>query len=449
MGDGCHGRRSQRAQCDVVQHPSGWAPHALPQWSVLPRVLAPRGVRVSRRADDRARPGDFDRIACRPAVGSEPHALDDPRGAAGGRRHCLGSRPLPASEGEAPEVSASPFPFSLQIASVECPRSSEGFETTSTSVPNLRSLSTTERRYSEPWIRGAADARSLPGVDGGTEEGLDPALPPRAPREGREVRVPDPPRTARPVERVLRPQGGDAVSGAPAARGARVRAEPVAGAGERHAEEVLPTHGPRADRAERGTGDLGRDDPRRGRGAGRSPMTPSEDYVGRVRRAMAGMEPAVRDDILRELRSHIAESTAANGGNVGSSLTALGTPEEVGRRYRELYGYGRGFKGLFSVIAFLLAFASVPVLSVGSESLFPYALSLVILIIAAAWILWVSVAAGFRAGGLAGLGAMVSRFGAFGLWAGDRLGAPARCGGLGLLGVVSPALVVIRVVPGA
>jgi len=177
-------------------------------------------------------------------------------------------------------------------------------------------------------------------------------------------------------------------------------------------------------------------------------MTPSEDYVGRVRRAMAGMEPAVRDDILRELRSHIAESTAANGGNVGSSLTALGTPEEVGHRYRELYGYGRGFKGLFAVIAFLLAFASVPVLSVGSESLFPYALSLVFLIIAAAWILWVSVAAGSRAGLLAGLGAMASRFVAFGIAAGTLAGAQTSASGLVLLVVVSLALIVIGWIPG-
>src|SRR2546425_2164226 len=312
----------------------------------------------------------------------------------------------------------------------------------------MGSLSTTESRYSEARIRGALDARSLPGVDRGTEEGLDPALPPRASREGREVRVPDPPRTARSVERVLRPQGGDAVSGAPAARGARVRAEPVAGAGDRHAEEVLPAHGPRTDRAGRGAGELGRDDPRRGAGAGRSPMTPSEDYVGRVRRAMAGMEPAVRDDILRELRSHIAESTAANGGNVGSSLTALGTPEEVGRRYRELYGYGRGFKSLFAVMPVLLAFASLPALSVGSESLFPFALSLVFLVIAAALVLWVSVAAGSRAGLLAGLRGMGSRFVAFGIAAGTLAGAQTSASGLVLLVVVSLALIVIGWIPG-
>src|SRR5207245_4027988 len=99
----------------------------------------------------------------------------------------------------------------------------EGSKPASESSRHQRSRSATERRYSEPWIRGAADARSLPGVDRGTEEGLDPALPPRAPGEGGEVRFPDPPRTARPVERLFRPQGGDTVSGASAARGVRGR----------------------------------------------------------------------------------------------------------------------------------------------------------------------------------------------------------------------------------
>jgi len=49
-------------------------------------------------------------------------------------------------------------------------------------------------------------------------------------------------------------------------------------------------------------------------------MTPPDEYLEQVRRAMSGMEPRVRDDILLELRSHIAESTAANGGNLNASL---------------------------------------------------------------------------------------------------------------------------------
>ena len=136
-------------------------------------------------------------------------------------------------------------------------------------------------------------------------------------------------------------------------------------------------------------------------------MTPPDEYLEQVRRAMSGMEPRVRDDILLELRGHIAESTAANGGNVNASLAAVGSPQEVGRRYRELYGVGRSYKILFAGIAFLLGIASVPVLAVGPESLFPYALSIVTLVGAAVWILWVSVTAGSRAGILAGIAAVI------------------------------------------
>src|SRR6058998_4023460 len=236
-----------------------------------------------------------------------------------------------------------------------------------------------ERPYSASRIRGESDGGSLPRVDRGTEERVDPTVPLGPPGERGEIRVPDPPRAPRQVERLLRPQGRDSVPGASAARGAGVRPEPVAGAGERHASEVLPAHGPRADRADGGARDLGRDDRRRRARPGGRPMTAPDEYLGQVRRAMAGMEPKVRDDILLELRSHIAESTAANGGNVNASLAAVGTPEDVGRHYRELYGYARSYKILFAAIAFFVALPSVPVLAVGTESLFPYALSVLFL----------------------------------------------------------------------
>src|SRR5256886_16222333 len=254
----------------------------------------------------------------------------------------------------------------------------------------------TESRYSEARIRGEPDARSLAGVDRGAEEGLDPTVSARPAREGGEVRFPDPPRTPGRVERVLRFEGGDVVPGARPAGGARVRGEPVAGAGERHAAKVLPAHGPRSDRVGGSPRDLGRDDGRRGTRPGGRPMTPPDTYLEQVRRAMSGVEPGVRDDILRELRSHIAESTAANGGNVNASLAAVGCGGGVGRHYRELYGYGRAYKTQFAPIASFLAFLSVPVPAAGAESLFPYAFSIVFLVIAAAWVLLVSVAAGAR-----------------------------------------------------
>src|SRR5439155_1684751 len=206
-------------------------------------------------------------------------------------------------------------------------------------VPRPRTPSMTESRNTDGRIRGGPDDGSLPRVDRGAEEGLDPTVPARAPEQGGEVRVPDPARAARPVE--------------------------------------------------------------------------------------------------RELRGHIVESSAANGGNVHASLEALGLPRDVGRHYREIYGYGTAFKLMFAAIAFLLAIPSVPVLVIGSETVFPFTLSIVFVVAAAAWILWVGVAAGTQAGIVAGLAGMVGRISAFGAVAFRESGAITSAGGLGLLVAVS------------
>src|SRR3989441_416242 len=206
-----------------------------------------------------------------------------------------------------------------------------------------------ERPYSASRIRGESDGGSLPRVDRGTEERVDPTVPLGPPGERGEIRVPDPPRAPRQVERLLRPQGGDAVPGASAARGAGVRPEPVAGAGERHASEVLPAHGPRADRADGGARDLGRDDRRRRARPGGRPMTAPDEYLDEVRHAMAGMEPKVRDDILLELPSHIAESTAANGGDGNASPRAIGSAGNGGRPFPPIVWVLQPLKGPFAI----------------------------------------------------------------------------------------------------
>src|SRR2546422_10060293 len=113
-------------------------------------------------------------------------------------------------------------------------------------MSDLRIPSRPERPYSASRIRGESDGGSLPRVDRGTEEGFDPTLPLGPPGERGEVRVPDSPRAPRQVERLLRPQGTDAVPGASAARGPGDRPEPRAGAGGRHGSEVTPARGPRS-----------------------------------------------------------------------------------------------------------------------------------------------------------------------------------------------------------
>lgn len=177
-------------------------------------------------------------------------------------------------------------------------------------------------------------------------------------------------------------------------------------------------------------------------------MTTAEAYLADVRRAMAGMSAAVREDIVRELRGHIAEAVATNGGNVNASIAALGPAKEVGRRYRELYGYGTGYTALFAAIAFLVAVPSIPVLVVGTEGLFPFFLSIPFVIGAAGWIMWVSVRAGSRAGVLAGAAGMTGRLAAFGVAVVTQPGADVAVGGLGLLVAVSIAFVFLGWIPG-
>ena len=177
-------------------------------------------------------------------------------------------------------------------------------------------------------------------------------------------------------------------------------------------------------------------------------MTPPEEYLAQVRRAMAGMDPVVRDDIVRELRSHVAESMAANGGNPGVALAGLGSPAQVGRHYREIYGYGRGFRILFVAIAFLIAIPSVPVLAVGEQGVFPFSFSILFLALAAAWVLRVSVTAGSRTGLLAGIAAGVARAVAFSLTAVLQPASTATLEGLVLLAAASTFLVILGWLPG-
>ncbi|HYM40490.1 MAG TPA: hypothetical protein VEY12_10205 [Thermoplasmata archaeon] len=131
-------------------------------------------------------------------------------------------------------------------------------------------------------------------------------------------------------------------------------------------------------------------------------MTEADDFLAEVRAAMFGMEARIRDDILRELASHIAEATASRG-DVGSALAEFGPARQVGREYRRVYGFGKGFVLLFAAVAFLLAIPSAPVLQVTEEFPIPNVLAFPLIFVLVAWVLWVSVAAGSRAGLLAGL----------------------------------------------
>src|SRR3970040_2596882 len=154
----------------------------------------------------------------------------------------------------------------------------------------------------------------------------------RTPREGTEGRVPDYQGAPGSIGRMLRSEGGNLVSGAPEARGAGLRGEPLGRAGEREPPEVLSEHGEGASRLGRGPRAVGTAHRERSEGPGGGAMTSVDAYVEHVRRGLAGMDAGVRHDIVRELRSHLVDSVAANGGDANAAVASLGDPVVVARR---------------------------------------------------------------------------------------------------------------------
>lgn len=59
-----------------------------------------------------------------------------------------------------------------------------------------------------------------------------------------------------------------------------------------------------------------------------------EKYLARARVAMRGMPGGEVEDALRELRSHIAELAAQDGGNAEAALESLGDPVELAKKYQ-------------------------------------------------------------------------------------------------------------------
>jgi uncharacterized membrane protein len=61
-----------------------------------------------------------------------------------------------------------------------------------------------------------------------------------------------------------------------------------------------------------------------------------ETYLGRLNAALAGVAPAQKDEIVREISAHImdtAAGTADRDGAIDRVLRLLGTPEELAERY--------------------------------------------------------------------------------------------------------------------
>ena len=178
-------------------------------------------------------------------------------------------------------------------------------------------------------------------------------------------------------------------------------------------------------------------------------MMSIDGYLHDIGRRLAGMDSQIRKDVLQELRSHLMESVAANGGNVGAAVAGLGDATAVAKRYRELYGYGATYRALFAGIAGVLGVFTVPVLFAGDEAIFPFFISAIVLSVAFAFLIWTSLAAGNRAALMAGAVALLGRMAGFIFALGVNRGASlVTADGLALFGLVSVLLVLVAWIPG-
>jgi len=182
-------------------------------------------------------------------------------------------------------------------------------------------------------------------------------------------------------------------------------------------------------------------------------VTQIDEYLARVGSAMTGMEPRVRRDILEELRSHLEDSASMPGGDQGRAIEAMGPATKVGREYRAVYGYSRGYKLVFVVLAAGLGALTLPVLQgatspLGIPDYSPNLLALPFLVLVVFWLLWVSVQAGSRAGVYAGIGASLGRLGAALLLFFAPSGGIVTAEGFAVLLLSSALLVLVGWLPG-
>jgi len=177
-------------------------------------------------------------------------------------------------------------------------------------------------------------------------------------------------------------------------------------------------------------------------------MTPIDDYLDRVSRGLTGMEPAVRRDILRELRSHLADAAAE--ADEARAVSAAEPPKQVAARYKQLYGYGTAYRSIFVAIAAALAVPTLPLL-VYTEVL-PRTASLVavgFLVLLVAYLIGVAVRAGSRIGLVAGVAACLSRFISLATLSAAAGAVVPDASGWILFTASSLLLIVIGFVPGA
>jgi uncharacterized membrane protein len=174
-------------------------------------------------------------------------------------------------------------------------------------------------------------------------------------------------------------------------------------------------------------------------------MSPTETYLKGVQSAMRGLDRRIREDVLRELKAHLADAVADGGES--AVVANLEAPQAIARRYKVLYGYGRSFQSMFVIFAAVLGLLTIPIFSL----LEPLA-SLVSLLALGALVTYLILAAmdaGSSVGLFAGVAACLVRIGTLaGAQIATEIAPVTDARGWALFLGVSFLLVVLGYVPG-
>ncbi|MFQ6128998.1 MAG: hypothetical protein ACE5QW_08875 [Thermoplasmata archaeon] len=177
----------------------------------------------------------------------------------------------------------------------------------------------------------------------------------------------------------------------------------------------------------------------------------AEAFLAAVERKLFGMDGTVRRDIIDELRTHIRDESSDSAEDVESVIESMGSPSELARKYKEIYGYGFAFKFLFAFSGLLLAISTLPILPfIGGELILPLWGSVGFLIALVLYLIWVSVVAGRRVGGAVGLVACITRLAGILLIPLLAKGVPPYADVLDLAAfvLVSVSLIAVGYIPG-
>lgn len=134
-------------------------------------------------------------------------------------------------------------------------------------------------------------------------------------------------------------------------------------------------------------------------------MSAMDAYLKAVAGAMRGVDRQIREDVLRELKAHLADAVADGGES--AVVANLEAPRVIARRYTDLYGYGAPFRAMFVLIAAGLAVLTVPLFGLAEPA--ASGASFVLLVSLVAYLMFAAMRGGSSVGLLAGLAACFAR----------------------------------------